>query len=768
MNWRHIQLIYHREMRDQLRDRRTLFTIAVLPLLLYPLIGLLMMQVAQFNREYSVRIRVVGIENWPASLPLLDSQRKALLGASSTDLSRLIEFSTEPWPADASSIEELRLQASSSIQLDLVDAVLIVKPDFQQRMQERLGAEQQPNLQQLDGNPPQPGQPASPLKAASGIDIVAADSLEQPTASETDPDGLELVANLARDHSQLAQRRLQQVLDFWLNSWVSGELKSAGISTNLIAPLNIAQTDTSPDSVRRAMLWSKVLPFVMLVWALTGAFYPAIDLCAGEKERGTLETLLSSPARRNEIVWGKLFTVATFSISSALLNLFSMHATAGLIVKQLALAGSSQAVDTLGPLPIQALGWLILLLLPMSAFFSALALAVAALARSTKEGQYYLMPLLLVTLPLVSLPMIPSLSLNLGTSLVPVSGAIFLVRSLIEGRYTEALMHLPVVVMVTVACCLLSIRWAIRQFESESVMFRESDRWNLHIWLHQLWRDRGTTASPAEALLCGLIILVAMFFAQFMAGSSIADWGSVVSMTVSVQLGLILTPCLLMAIFLTRSLRHSLRLHHVQPSHLVAAICLGVTLHPTYTALGNAIRHVYSLGDQIQAALAHFSQLIYAQPLWAVVGLLAVLPAICEELTFRGFIFGGLVKQGGALRAILITSLFFGFTHTILQQSIAACIMGLMLGVIAWRTGGVICCICVHVINNVLSIGLAWIPANHYELPPSLSWCLRVEADAWVYQPQWQTISVGIALVMISLLFRRSPATQRVVQVEAL
>ena len=752
MNWRHIQLIYHREMRDQLRDRRTLFTIAVLPLLLYPLIGLLMMQVAQFNREYSVRIRVVGHENWPQSYPLLDPQRKLSLNQlgtnqGNTDQGRLIEFTTEPWPTDDAGLEELRRTSSSAVQLDFVDAVLIVKPDFQSRMQQRMAA------------------------AAKSIDPQATESTdhsEQTVAPEFQDDGLELVVNLARDHSQLAQTRLQRVLDGWQQTWVTKELESAGISPQLVRPLALSQTDVAPVSVRRAMLWSKVLPFVMLVWALTGAFYPAIDLCAGEKERGTLETLLSSPARRNEIVWGKLFTVATFSISSALLNLFSMHATAGLIVKQLAMAGSSQAVDALGPLPIQALGWLVLLLLPMAAFFSALALAVAALARSTKEGQYYLMPLLLVTLPLVSLPMIPSLSLNLGTSLVPVSGAVFLVRSLIEGRYAEAMMHLPVVIMVTIACCLLSIRWAIRQFESESVMFRESDRWSLQAWLHQLWRDRGMTASPAEAILCGLIILVAMFFAQFMAGSSIADWGSVVRMTVAVQVGLILTPCLLMAIFLTRSLRHALRIHHAQPSHLAAAICLGVTLHPTYTALGNAIRYVYSLGDQIQAALAHFSQLIYAQPLWAVLLLLAIMPAVCEELTFRGFVFGGLVKQGGALRAILITSLFFGFTHTILQQSIAATIMGLMLGLIAWRTGGVICCIAVHVINNVLSIALAWLPANHYDLPPSLGWCLKLEGDAWLYQPQWHTISVGIALVMIAILFRRSPETQRVVQVEAL
>jgi sodium transport system permease protein len=297
-------------------------------------------------------------------------------------------------------------------------------------------------------------------------------------------------------------------------------------------------------------------------------------------------------------------------------------------------------------------------------------------------------------------------------------------------------------------------------------MFSDSDRWNLQIWLRQLWRDRGMTASPAEAILCGLIILVAMFFAQFFAGSTISSWHSVVSMTVAVQLGIILTPCLLMAIFLTRSLRTALRIHRPQFSHFVAEILLGVTLHPSYMTLGNAIQYVYSFGPDIQAALAMFSKLITDQPLWSVLLLLAVLPAVCEELAFRGFVFGGLLRQGGALRAILVSAVFFGFTHTVLQQSIAASIMGLMLGLIAWRTGGVLCTIFVHVINNTLSISLSWFAANEYSLPNWLSWFLRVEDSGWVYQPAWQTISIGLTLVLIAILFQRSKDTQRVVQEE--
>jgi sodium transport system permease protein len=749
MNWRHVQLIFHREMRDQLRDRRTLFTITVLPILLYPLIGMLMMQVAQFNREYSVRIRVVGQENWPQDLPLLDQDKRIIARQGAERLSDLIELDLQPWPTDDAQLIRLQDEARADVKANVVDAVLFIQPAFEQRLQRR---SPEVALQ---------AHPGAPSNTEEGANSELAANLDEESV-----DGLHLLVNLARDHSQLAKSRIQLVLNAWQRAWVSEQLLDAGMNPLLVEPLALAEEDTSALSVRRAMLWSKVLPFVMLVWALTGAFYPAIDLCAGEKERGTLETLLSSPARRNEIVWGKLLTVSVFSISSALLNLMSMHLTAGMIVKQLAATGSSRVAETLGPLPIHAFGWLVLLLIPMAAFFSALALAVAALARSTKEGQYYLMPLLLVTLPLVSLPMIPSLELNLGTSLVPVSGAVFLVKSLIEGRYAEALMHLPVVIMVTAACCLLSIRWAIRQFESESVMFSESDRWNLQIWIRQVWRDRGMTASPTEAVLCGLIILVSMFFAQFVAGSTVSDWRSIVSMTVAVQVGLILTPSLMMAIFLTRSIRSALRIHRTQPSHLVAALLLGFTLHPTYTALGNAIQHVYGFGPEIEAVLAHFSALVSAQPLWAVLLLLAILPAVCEELAFRGFIFGGLLRQGGVLRAILVSAVFFGFTHTVLQQSIAASIMGLMLGLIAWRTGGVICTMFVHAINNILSISLGWFAANGYELPNQLEWCLRSEGGGWVYQPAWQTISVGATLILIAVLFQRSRDTQRVVQEE--
>ena len=115
-------------------------------------------------------------------------------------------------------------------------------------------------------------------------------------------------------------------------------------------------------------------------------------------------------------------------------------------------------------------------LLPIAALFSALCLALAAFARSTKEGQCYLMPLLMLTMPLVILPMAPGVELNVGNSLIPVTGIVLLLRSVLEGDYWQAAQYSPIVAAVTLAACLMAIRWAIEQFNSEAVLFRESER----------------------------------------------------------------------------------------------------------------------------------------------------------------------------------------------------------------------------------------------------------------------------------------------------
>ena len=105
--------------------------------------------------------------------------------------------------------------------------------------------------------------------------------------------------------------------------------------------------------------------------------------------------------------------------------------------------------------------------------------------------------------------------MNLGNSLIPVTGVVLLLRTVLEGNYWQALPFVPPVVGVTLAGCLLAIRWAVDQFNSETVLFRESERLDLGLWFKHLLRDRDDTPSVSEAVFCGVLILMIWFFMSF-------------------------------------------------------------------------------------------------------------------------------------------------------------------------------------------------------------------------------------------------------------
>ena len=467
MKWNKVKLILHREIRDQLRDRRTLFMIAVLPVLLYPLMGMAMLQVSQFFRENKAKIQILGAMELPAEPALLDADGKQFLPrycpgdnevARRKAAQRFELTVSESVNADREATTESARRAVSSGRFD---AVIVFPPKFA----ERLAAFQAAVKESSAGAP-------------GGMATVEG-KVPLP----------EVFFNTAKDRSELARRSVIGVLAAWREAVVRQTLESVQLPTASARPFNLLPVDVAEPEVKRAAVWSKILPFVLIVWALTGAFYPAIDLCAGEKERGTLETLLTSPAGRSEIVVGKLVTVMLFSMATSILNLISMVLTGAFILNQLQAAGITPPGMPTGFPPVAALAWLFLTLIPISALFGALSLSLAAMARSTKEGQYYLMPLLLATMPLVILPMSPSSELNLGSSLIPITGLMLLLRALMEGDYWTAVPYVVPCLGVTFGCCWAAVRWAVAQFNDERVLFRESERLDLGLWLVHLVRD---------------------------------------------------------------------------------------------------------------------------------------------------------------------------------------------------------------------------------------------------------------------------------------
>jgi sodium transport system permease protein len=731
MNWRNVRLIYGREIRDQLRDRRTLFMIAVLPLLLYPLLGMSVFQLSQFLRKSEPKVVVIGSEQLAKSAelpPLFEGGSfVSSLFDDPADAARLhLEFVQGANQQRSLSAAEERLKAGE------VQVVLRFPPDFSQRLKEL--------RDQVASGAGEEGD------AAPGhIEI------PQP----------QLVFNSGKEKSTVAHVQVEHALDHWKSQIIRENLAASRVPLNVAKPFDLAPHDVAEERQHQALMWSKILPFVLFIWALTGAFYPAVDLCAGEKERGTLETLLSSPALRTEIVWGKMLTVMTFSAVTALLNLLSLGFTARYIVAQLKMLPAGDMTQGLDLPPVASTLWLILALAPMSALFSALCLACAAFARSSKEGQYYLMPLLLVTMPLMMLPMAPGSELNLGNSLIPVTGVVLLLMGLVQGNYAEVARYVVPVVGVTLICCHLAIRWAVYQFNQESVLFRESERFDLRRWLVHLVRDRKDTPSLAEAFFCVALIYVLQFFTQLaISGRTPEEPGfRFFALLVFIsQVVCIALPALLMALLFTeRPLKTLLLDRRPKPAACGMAVLLAALLHPVGLQIVHGIRALYPIQKDVMTDLESFGRLLESAPYpWLPYVLMAALPALCEELAFRGFVLSGLRHFGSKWWAIGLTAVFFGIAHGIIQQSLAAAAVGVVLGYVAVQTGSLVPCILFHLTYNGLMFGTAWLMDLSRDWP---SWA------APFHQPgpgevvyHWPVVAIcGLAALVPLRWFHRLP-----------
>ncbi|HAA73402.1 MAG: CPBP family intramembrane metalloprotease domain-containing protein [Planctomycetaceae bacterium] len=721
MRWSNIRLVFWRECRDQLRDRRTLFTIAVLPLLLYPLLAISVFQVAQFRHDHPSRVWVIGAKRLPSQPTLLHGDRfsDGLVDNATRDL---IALGSAPPDWTALSQEALSERVEQEIQQGHVDAVVLFPNDFSLRLE-------QFNQQMAE----RPTSQDTPLLSFSEV--------PEPT----------LFLNTTNDKSRLAAQRTKKVLQSWREQIVRAGLRSRQIPITATRPFRVAHVDLAEAGRQQLAFWSRLLPFVVMIWALTGAFYPAIDLCAGEKERGTLETLLTSPADRREIVCGKLLTVTTFSSATAVLNLSSLVLTGSLFFGQMELVEGAQPLQ-LGAPSIAAVVWLLIVLLPISALFSALSLGIAAFARSNKEGQYYLMPLLLVCLPLMIFPVLPACELDAGTSLIPLSGILLLLRTLIEGDYLLAARYCLPVLGVTGLGCWLAIHWAVHQFNQESVLFRESERVGLRIGLRHWWRHRQETPGVTGALCCGLLLL----FMRFIAGSQAsmpATWRDFVTSQMLVQVGLLAVPAVLLACLLGRRVRDGLLLRWPGYRPVIAGGFLAVCFHPLGMELTQLIHNLYPLSDAIGKQLRELESIMGPASLGTLILTMAVLPAICEELTFRGLLFSGLRRSGRPGFTILTSSLFFGAIHGVFQQSLSAFVVGILIGGLAWRTSSILPGILFHFTYNGLSVLLGMVLPLYLPKQPILQLAFDGADGALRYHPLI-VASGGLVCLAIGLWFR--------------
>jgi sodium transport system permease protein len=314
---------------------------------------------------------------------------------------------------------------------------------------------------------------------------------------------------------------------------------------------------------------------------------------------------------------------------------------------------------------------------------------------------------------------------------------------------------------MTLLCCHLAIRWAVYQFNQESVLFRESERIDLRRWMIHLVRDRRETPSLTEAIFCVVLIFVIQFFTRLAmsANPPAAPGFSYLALILFIsQVVCIALPALLMTVLLTSRPRKTLLLERT-PSLAACAmsVLLAALLHPAGLQLSAWIRQLYPLQGEVLDQAQGFAQLMAKAPWpWLPYVLLGVLPALCEEVAFRGFVLSGLRRLGSKWWAIGLAAVFFGMAHTVIQQSIAAAALGAVIGYVAVQSGSLIPCMLFHITYNSLMFTTLNLPELADRYPQFASLIHQPTPDQIVYH--WPVTAICSLAVLIPLAwFKRLP-----------
>jgi sodium transport system permease protein len=265
--------------------------------------------------------------------------------------------------------------------------------------------------------------------------------------------------------------RLQKFFRDLRDRTIRNDLKARQLPETLVRPFDIEEQNVAPPEKVGGAVLGGLVPYFVILLCLTGAMYPAMDLTAGEKERGTIETILCSPVSRTHLVLGKFLMVLTASLATGALSIFSM-AVSFAMGKHLLLGVAHGAADAALQITIsgKAIVSIFLLVVPLAVFLSAALLAISLFAKSFKEAQSYLSPLMIViVLPAVA-AMLPGMELSTPLALVPVLNTSLVSKEIITGAY-----HWNFIALIFVSSCVYAIAalWiAVKMFQREDVLFR--------------------------------------------------------------------------------------------------------------------------------------------------------------------------------------------------------------------------------------------------------------------------------------------------------
>jgi len=268
------------------------------------------------------------------------------------------------------------------------------------------------------------------------------------------------------DSFGITKDRINGVLKKFENQIVSERMDRLNLKPEVVRAYNINYEDVASRQEKFGKIAGGWFPYVFIIFGFMGAMYPALDLGAGEKERGTLETILSSPASRLDIVLGKFLVVLLAAFLTAFLALGGMAVG----IQRIPDIPPEVLIVINGVLNLKTIGLIMTLVLPVTAFFSAMLLGLSIYARSFKEAQSIVAPLNIVIIFPAVIGTLPGMELNAITSLIPVLNVSLASKDIIAGVINP--LYMAEVYMSLFGFAGLAIFWCVKMFNWEKTIFR--------------------------------------------------------------------------------------------------------------------------------------------------------------------------------------------------------------------------------------------------------------------------------------------------------
>ena len=656
-----IRIIYRKELVDILRDRRTLTAMIVIPVVLYPVIMLGFLWLAQFEESRLKAERfVVAVDDESTRLELesilarVEADRQESSAHRTTFDVRVI---SQPMPGEDPGVQ-------LHVALESVPAELPLPPRVAVHM------------------------------TYNEVDIRSRTAMEQ------------LTATLGRFGNLAARESVGAILER-----VFPEAPARPDIDLVLNPVHVESLSLATDSQRGGWALGQIIPIILVLMTITGAIYPAIDLTAGERERGTLETLMATPVPPLHLIIGKFLVVATVGLLTAVLNLASVGAT-------MHFGGLTRVLTADHPVqfPLHVLPIILLCMVPFALLFAAILIAVCSFARTFKEAQNYVMPVIIAALIPSMAVAVPTIRLQGAMLVLPVGNMVLLARELFQQTCDWT--AVVIVLLSTSLYAVAAIALATRLFGQEAVLFVDTGSYKT-LLLRRFLTPR-TMPSLAQVLLLAAVLFPVSFYVQgALIGDTVERFVDKLQRVALVQFGILflLVP-IAMCVYLKINLRTGLRLAAPRWPAWLAALLLGASSW----ALAHEFILLQPQSDSMVEAARQIESQLKDAPVWLILLVMACAPALSEEVFFRGFLLTGLGTTLRKWPAIIAAALVFGVFHFMIDRLPLTALLGLVLGYLCWQSGSIWPGVLFHTLHNGSTILLSRFPA--------ISAWLRIPASA--------------------------------------